>query len=388
MAGDVAHTVHSSGSRERTFGLDLLRAVAILLVLIEHSWRLLPDQPASERLIALPGMWGVDLFFVLSGFLVGSLAIRAFDQTKVTWPMVVQFWRRRWYRTLPLYYLFLVLNISLLWIQGRPLDSFPLSYVVFSQSFGWEHPWFFGEAWSLAVEEWFYLLLPLLIIGLGLVFRSPKWGVIMTIVTIGMGCLLLRIGWAMIHQEPTIRVWSHLFRVPTMLRLDAIAIGVVGAYLHRYHRLAWTSRPILFAGVGVALLATHEIWVRQIVLTGQAGFLAKTAYFSTAGLGLLLLFPWAIGFRSPHHVVTRVVTAVSLWSYALYLIHDSFLLDGLFRGGSPFEQGSFLYVGYWVVCFLLAATAYRWYEKPMTDLRDRPSAWFARVTNRPVTGDR
>jgi peptidoglycan/LPS O-acetylase OafA/YrhL len=384
--------MHSGGSRERIFGLDLLRAVAILLVLFEHSWRLLPSAPPSQRLVALPGMWGVDLFFVLSGFLVGSLAIKAFDQAKVTWSMVVQFWRRRWYRTLPLYYLFLVLNISLLWIQGRPLDSFPVSYVVFSQSFGWEHPWFFGEAWSLAVEEWFYLLLPILIIGFGFVFRSPKWGVVMTIVTIGMGCLLLRIGWAVIYQEPTIRVWSHLFRVPTMLRLDAIAIGVVGAYLHRYYRSAWTSRPILFAAIGVALLVIHETWVRQIVLTGQAGFLAKTTYFSTAGLGLLLLFPLAIAFHSPHHVVTRVVTAVSLWSYALYLIHDSFLLDGLIRRApywveSTFapEQVALVYVGYWTACFLLAATVYRWYEKPMMDLRDRPSAWLPRAADRPVT---
>ncbi|RYE13802.1 MAG: hypothetical protein EOP34_08005 [Rickettsiales bacterium] len=85
-------------STHRSFGLDLARAIAIGLVLMSHF--------GHNALDAL-GFWGVELFFALSGFLIGQILWRNFSQTD-NWSgkQILNFWQRRWWRTLPNYYLF------------------------------------------------------------------------------------------------------------------------------------------------------------------------------------------------------------------------------------------------------------------------------------------
>ena len=96
----------------RVFGLDLLRAIAVLMVLSSHAlFFVRPLFPAIQAL-SLFGYLGVELFFVLSGFLVGGIAIRSFGAQPGTADLF-GFWVRRWFRTLPNYYLFLGVNLAM-----------------------------------------------------------------------------------------------------------------------------------------------------------------------------------------------------------------------------------------------------------------------------------
>src|SRR5262249_13567018 len=102
-----------TSSEERVFGLDLMRAIAIALVLVCHSWAL-SDVPSywGEGIASVLGVLGVELFFVLSGFLIGNILLRQFEHGVDVGEMF-SFWRRRWFRTLPAYYLYLLINIGL-----------------------------------------------------------------------------------------------------------------------------------------------------------------------------------------------------------------------------------------------------------------------------------
>jgi peptidoglycan/LPS O-acetylase OafA/YrhL len=117
----------------------------------------------------------VDAFFMLSGFLVGGMIFRA--GAAMAQPQVLAgFLLGRWMRTLPLYYFILIVRQALrVTVYGAPLQPWPAlgSYALFLQNLAWPMPGYFIESWSLAVEEWFYLLLPL-IVGAGGAGRSAQ----------------------------------------------------------------------------------------------------------------------------------------------------------------------------------------------------------------------
>jgi peptidoglycan/LPS O-acetylase OafA/YrhL len=133
-------------TKTRNFGLDVTRAVSIICVLIAHRFTL----PIEL------GIVGVQIFFVLSGFLIGQILIKDF-KTEGKLSTILNFWKRRWYRTLPLYYLVLIFKII---IYGNPFGWKMIVYFLFLQAniIGIS---FFGVSWSLVVEEWFYIFLPI-----------------------------------------------------------------------------------------------------------------------------------------------------------------------------------------------------------------------------------
>ena len=146
----------------RVFGLDLLRALAITFVIIGHANNLLADN------YKIPYIDGVDLFFVLSGFLIGRILLKKFSSKEGNLIKILRnFWVRRWFRTLPNYFLFLGINILLVYfglIKGE-LNHYVLSYFVFLQNLYVPVDFIFWESWSLSVEEWFYFLFPLVLIA-------------------------------------------------------------------------------------------------------------------------------------------------------------------------------------------------------------------------------
>jgi len=148
----------------RIFGLDLMRAVAILLVVFSHAvWILPPTKSFLTDLMSLAGVIGVEIFFVLSGFLIGRIIYNLFVNKEFNFKDVQYFWIRRWFRTLPNYYLILIFNVLLAGYFGTQLPDNIGSYFLFLQNFSTEMPGFFGESWSLPIEEFAYIIGPLLL---------------------------------------------------------------------------------------------------------------------------------------------------------------------------------------------------------------------------------
>ncbi len=145
---------------DRVYGLDVFRSFAILFVLIGHS---LEHSRISSQIQTFGhlGILGVELFFVLSGFLIGSMIMRLIDNRRFHSLVDISiFWKRRWLRTLPLYFVALLAFLRFDYHGRHELLEYP-AYFVFMQNFAYRMPDFFELSWSLAIEEHFYLLFPI-----------------------------------------------------------------------------------------------------------------------------------------------------------------------------------------------------------------------------------
>ncbi len=361
----------------RIYGLDLLRAIAILSVIYSHSFFLVVDH-INERAYTFFSLDGVTLFFVLSGFLIGGILLKTISGTSFTSLDLLGFWIRRWFRTLPNYFFILILLIFLAVIMGKPLPSNLFSYFFFCQNFASPHPAFFPEAWSLSVEEWFYLLIPA-----GLFFsikffgkskeRAILWWVVITILAV----TLLRIIRAVHYHFPDFESWDNYQRKLVITRLDSIMYGFLGAWLSFYRKEAWLRHKKLLFASGLILLfypRVHE------TLFGQDLFFNNYFSLSITSLATLLMLPALSQLRSGKGIIYRFLTFVSIVSYSMYLVNFSLIqltiIPSLSRSIVIFTTNQliisiFRYTIYWVFTFAFAYLLYTFFEKPMMELRER-----------------
>jgi len=271
--------------RDRQPGLDLLRALAIIVVVFYH---------AALFGFKLPGRvdrfgWiGVDLFFVLSGYLIGGqlLAPLARDQ-RIN---LSRFFARRALRIMPAYFAVLAIYFLLPSWREYPEMAQPLWKFLFSvQNIGLHGGTAFSHAWSLAVEDQFYLGLPFILL---FVNRWPRATVIIPCV-IFVGGILLRAFLA--HQNPAeisgvaFRGYQAWIYYPTWTRLDPLVFGVVLAAIEKF-RPEWWKRLMnlavwlwlpalalivyaLWLGEGEYLTFATVIWQFPLLAIGMAGLL-------------------------------------------------------------------------------------------------------------------
>jgi len=283
--------------------------VAILLVLGRH-W---PHVPVASPDL-LFGSWrrggwvGVDVFFVLSGFLVGGLFFREFARYGRL--DVPRFLVRRGFKIYPAYYLLLVVSALTGMGSQTPTLRSILCEAFYLQNYLAGH-WI--HTWSLAVEEHFYLVLPVVLVVL---LRrgnaeAPFRGLgVVTALVVG-GCLLLR--WSQAGQAPV-----REFLISTHLRIDSLVWGTFVAW--HYH-----ARPEWFHGLGLPVrvglaLAGVGLLAPSFVLTLGYGDYLPTLGLTANTLGSSCLLVAVLPARFPGQV-WGAVAAIGRNSYSIYLWH-------------------------------------------------------------------
>jgi peptidoglycan/LPS O-acetylase OafA/YrhL len=248
----------------RLHGLDTLRALAIVSVIIFH---LQPFLPAALDPIKRTGWMGVDLFFVLSGFLIGSQLLKPFPRNQP--PKLRAFYIRRAYRILPAYLAVLLLYFTI--SQWREHERLPSAWklLTFTANLRMNYPaeLAFSHVWSLCVEEHFYLLLPWLILWL---MRKPAaWKPTAFIAAMFLFGIAVR-SWELFHvvrapglsDDQASALFMKRIYYPTYTRLDGLVSGATLATI-RIFRPAWWARlahrgnALLLAGL---LLSGAAIW--------------------------------------------------------------------------------------------------------------------------------
>jgi peptidoglycan/LPS O-acetylase OafA/YrhL len=249
-------------------------------------------------------------------------------------------------------------------------DKFNWKFFLFLQNFNTYFTDFFWESWSLTIEEWFYILTPVGILLFHFTLRkvlTKKWVVLAAAGGFIVLPLLYRIS---ISGEQVDQFWLDVkFRKVVITRLDAIMYGVIMAWVQFYYPvLIKKTAPFLFVA-GAVLMYT----VMHFAKLDPTGFYAKTFYFSAIGLGAAMMLPLAGKARKLNNYFGRAITHISLISYSMYLINLSVVAQVIHANFWPQEGANALlmYFVYWTIVIVLSTLIYKFFEKPMMDLRDK-----------------
>jgi peptidoglycan/LPS O-acetylase OafA/YrhL len=302
--------------RERQPGLDLLRALAIIIVVIYHAG--IMGFPMPGR-VHRWGWIGVDLFFVLSGYLIGGQLLAPLARGQSI--NLGRFFARRALRIMPAYFVVLAIYFLLPSWREYPDMAQPLwKFILSVQNIALHGGTAFSHAWSLAVEDQFYLALPFLLIFIS---RWPRASVLIPCVIV-FGGLALRTFLA--FQNPaeisgvSYRGFQTWIYYPTWTRLDPLVFGVSLAAIEKF-RPQWWQRLMNLAPwlwlPGLALIV-YGLWL------GEGEYLPVTAavcQFPLIALGMAALLVCAISPRSFFRRVAIPGAAfIASIAYSAYLV--------------------------------------------------------------------
>lgn len=345
--------VRAAMTAQRNQSLDVLRCIAVLLVLGVHD-------PYYHRW-ALAGWVGVDLFFVLSGFLISGLLFTDYkEHGSIDWK---RFLIRRGFKIYPSFYVLLAATGLILGIDYRHYwfgSDVNLGHAlrvsaIFLTNYRPEvlvAP--FGHLWSVAVEEHFYLMLPgLLILLTKRRGRDPFSWILILFPVIALTCFALR--WF------TVPYWQ--IADATHLRIDSLFAGVTLGYLYHFRREWFDSLTTHWSLVGAIVLCSPAVWLAHESKAMQTGGLASLY------VGFALLVAWSID-RNPRSKIGRGVAkslaTIGFYSYSIYLWHS--LL------ATFFTRWAYSAVGFWFYVALslnLGIVTAKLIELPALALRER-----------------
>ena len=356
-----------NNTSNRVYGLDVLRAVAILIVLYGHGKILSGD--AFSFIPDFPLIDGVELFFVLSGFLIGGILISTAEkEQKFDLKSLFIFWKRRWFRTLPTYYLILIVNIILTkshYIEGD-FEQYNYTFFLFCQNFSKGFYGFFWESWSLSVEEWFYILLPIIILGFSR-FLSVKKTILFSISILLLFPLIYRFSISDLQVDQF--WWDVEFRKVVLTRIDAINYGVLAAFIKFYYPLLWFKCRKWSFGFGLIVL-----YITILLPRAYDEIFFKTFYFNIIAIGAMLLLPLADSIKDyKNRYIGQFFTFFSKISYSLYLINLGIVISLIATNFKlqTITQHIVAYYSYWIIVVILSWIIYTYYENPIMKLRDK-----------------
>jgi len=351
-----------------------LRAVSFLIVFFAHSWSPLP--------LPIPGGFGVTVFFYLSGFLITTLLRQEVMATGTV--DFSTFYLRRVLRILPPFYIVLALACGLTVLRVLPGEL--NRAVVLAQSLHYSNYWFASHGyagaplgtvvyWSLAVEEHFYLLFPLVYLALTRTLSRRQQGVALWALCAAVcawRCVLV-----LAYGVPEDRTY-----MASDTRFDSIIFGCA---------LAVAMNPVLdpqrgserlwkwlLLPAGLALLLVTFLW--------RPPWFRETIRYTLQGIGLTPLFVTAIRFprwRLFRPLNWRLVAHFGVLTYSLYLVHQIVLYaTGAYLKDYPAPMATALALG---LSVLIALALHHVVERPCADLRRRLSRAEAIPQSRPLS---
>jgi peptidoglycan/LPS O-acetylase OafA/YrhL len=358
---------------QRSKGIDILRAVAVFLVLGRHI-ELVPGNSSSgvdsfahwlSQLWIRGGWVGVDLFFVLSGFLVSGLLFR--EHRKFGAISARDFLIRRGFKIYPAFWMLIGVTVLVRVLHHAFHPKATLSELLFLQNYG---PSLWPHTWSLAVEEHFYILLLLFLLFLSRRnLENPFSSIPRAFFLLAVLSLCVRIFESFVVP---FSLKTNLF--PSHLRMDSLYCGVVISYFYYYHSARFLDIakrfrvPALALGVG----ALAPAFLFPLETTPLIYTLGLTLFY--IGSGLILI--GVLTFKIPENGFVTSAAYIGSHSYSIYLWHMPLAIWGLpllYRILGPHLNWCLYCASYFLGAAFLGIVMASAIEFPLLKVRDR---WF------------
>ena len=371
------------------YGLELARCIAIVLVLISHGIHLLFNADGGVGPIIQsvfysffkPGWWGVRIFFALSGYLIGNQAIKILNRSN--FGDAIRFTLRRWLRTIPTYWIILLIACI---INGISLTSWQaISNSLFLQTINPEvasNSSILPVSWSLAIEEWSYLIVSAALISL--TFKRSKsksnksptngarkiLGVAIFLCSLAM---TLRADWSLTSQFD----WGALKKTAP-LQLDSLSAGLALASFQSLRPKAFTrltNNPATIFTITITLMSVtgfainrNYIGVNEVNTTTSLALSIIIYPISSILSALFLLSLWSYKPVKPNSPQQKLISGAATVSYSLYMTH-LWALD-ITAKAIQTQNPYILFSSYIILSFAIAWLCWIIAELPFLKARD------------------
>lgn len=307
--GGLSHKLH---------GLDHLRAFAITYVFLYHYGRFFPHPEWTNTLTRF-GWSGVDLFFVLSGYLIAAQLFKSIATYKTF--SLRDFFIKRFFRIIPIYLVTVALYFLFPFVRERESPAPLWKYLTFTQNINLDiaKQGTFSHSWSLCIEEQFYLLLPFILLGLMKLklFKKAYWLLAVLFISGLAARIVLH---SNLESDNDWLTWYKWIYFPTWSRLDGLLVGVSIAALLQFRpalskKILAHEKILLLTGV-IIFAVSHYICSNQISFSSSVFGLPLT----DIGYGFIVLAalsPQSFLYKYESKTTSKIATL----SYGIYLIH-------------------------------------------------------------------
>ncbi|MEK7633231.1 MAG: acyltransferase [Patescibacteria group bacterium] len=311
---------------QKNFGLEIARSIAIILVVIAHLSPFFKNNPVFFNLLYNSGLYGVELFFVLSGFLIGKTIL-----TKLTpnfsFKEIINFYVRRLLRIMPLYFVVLVILVFIdNFIFGS--KSLHLLHFVFLQNFFPNEVGFFAVSWTLSIQFWFYLIIPVIF----MIINNAKYSSVKLLRTFIFIIILINF-FRFIYIYLYNPIFDFGVRKNILLRFDSLFIGVLFAILKLRFKILY-EKFSNFNSFAVSLIVLTVFYFYYVYLMVNYGinFFDRSILFRAfswplMSLGLIIFVVYLENnlFINKILINKKLIyyffTKLSMFSFSIFLIH-------------------------------------------------------------------
>jgi len=363
--GGLSHKLH---------GLDHLRAFAIIFVFLYH-YSILFSHPGWVNTISTFGWSGVDLFFVLSGYLIAAqLFQKIAQQNKIS---LREFFIKRFFRIIPIYLVVVALYFLFPFLREREALASLWKYLTFTQNIGLDvkEQGTFSHAWSLCIEEQFYLLFPLILITFlhFKIFKKAFW----LLIIIFLAGFAIRISCykhfvALTGKDIEWVTWSKWIYYPTWSRLDGLLVGVSIAALLQFKpkvskKILQHENLLLVAGL-LIFAATYFFCSDEVSFNSSVFGFALT----DLGYGFIVLSALCPG-SFLYKYESKITSKIAALSYGIYLIHKIVIhvTQMQFTKFKIAGDGNVMFVICIIAVFIISVILNETIEKPFLRLRKK-----------------